>query len=265
MLSEPLLLRTKLSPPSVQRRVLPRPTLIARLREALDHRLTLVQAGTGYGKSTALAALADEQVAPQFAAWLTLDQADVDPQQFLSYLIAAFRTHLPELAEAPSVRLQAISDDGGDWPPVIDALINALADQLHAPALIVFDDYHFVADSPEINALLERLVAYAPPDLHVIVAARQPLTWPALIGWRARGEVLEITRRDLAFRTDEIAALFGETYGVSLTPDEIAALNDKTEGWPIALHLVWQSLRGGSANSLHDLLATRSAIVERVV
>ena len=118
MSPEPLLLRTKLSPPSVQRRGLPRPALFARLREALDHRLTLVQAGTGYGKSTALAALADEQN----AAWYTLDQADVDPQQFLSYLIAAFRTRLPDLAEAPGARLQAISSEGGDWPPVIDTL-----------------------------------------------------------------------------------------------------------------------------------------------
>jgi len=255
MSPEPLLLRTKLSPPSVQRRVLPRPALFARLREALDHRLTLVQAGTGYGKSTALAALADEQTVPQFAAWYTLDQADVDPQQFLSYLIAAFRAHLPDLAETPGARLQAISSDGGDWPPVVDALINALSDQLHAPALIVFDDYHFVADAPDINALLERLVAYAPPHLHVIIAGRQPLTWPALISWRARGDVLEITRNDLAFRTDEIETLFGQTYSWQLSAAEIATLADKTEGWPIALHLVWQSLRGGSANSLQDLLA----------
>lgn len=251
MSPEPLLLRTKLSPPSVQRRVLPRPALFARLREALDHRLTLVQAGTGYGKSTALAALADEQI----AAWYTLDQADVDPQQFLSYLIAAFRTRLPDLAEAPGARLQAISSEGGDWPPVIDALINALSDQLHAPALIVFDDYQFVANSPEINALLERLVAYAPPQLHIVIAGRQPLTWPVLISWRARGEVLEITRNDLAFRADEIETLFSQTYSWQLSSTEIATLADKTEGWPIALHLVWQSLRGGSANSLQDLLA----------
>lgn len=255
MSPEPLLLRTKLSPPSVQRRLLPRPALFARLREALDHRLTLVQAGTGYGKSTALAALADEQTAPHFAAWYALDQTDVDPQQFLSYLIAAFRARLPDLAEAPSARLQAVSSDGGDWPPVIDALINALSDQLHTPALIVLDDYQFVADSVEINALLERLVAYAPPQLHIIIAGRQPLTWPALIGWRARGEVLEITRGDLAFRAHEIDTLFSQTYNWQLSAAEIATLADKTEGWPIALHLVWQSLRGGSANSLQDLLA----------
>ena len=57
MHSTGLLLRTKLAPPQRQRRVLPRPALLARLREALEVRLTLVQAGTGYSKTTALAAL----------------------------------------------------------------------------------------------------------------------------------------------------------------------------------------------------------------
>ncbi|HLF28384.1 MAG TPA: hypothetical protein VJG32_18785 [Anaerolineae bacterium] len=50
-------LHTKLTPPGLYRRLLPRPALTAKLREALDYRLTVVQAGAGYGKSTALAAL----------------------------------------------------------------------------------------------------------------------------------------------------------------------------------------------------------------
>ncbi len=119
----------------------------------------------------------------------------------------------------------------------------------------MFDDYHFVADSPEINALLERLVTYAPPHLHVIIAGRQPLTWPALIGWRARGEVLEITRGDLAFRADEIETLLRPDLRLAIVGHRDRHAGLKTEGWPIALHLVWQSLRGGSANSLQDLLA----------
>ncbi len=97
-----LLLRTKLTPPRLHRRVLSRPGLVEKLREALDYRLTVVQAGTGYGKTTALAALAESPAAPESPpfhrregrtggvglAWYTLDESDTDPQQFLSYLIA---------------------------------------------------------------------------------------------------------------------------------------------------------------------------------
>ncbi len=51
-----LVIHTKLTPPRLPRRVLQRPRLTTRLLEALDYRLTILQAGTGYGKSTALAA-----------------------------------------------------------------------------------------------------------------------------------------------------------------------------------------------------------------
>src|SRR5689334_15583380 len=145
-----VLLRTKLSPPQRQRRVLPRPALAARLREALDYRLTVVQAGTGYSKTTALAAL-DGGDPPLF--WYSIGEADTDPQRFLAYLIAAFQARLPELSDGPKVVLQerasAGSPDAG--AQTVDALINALAEVLPGPALLVLDDYHFVAGVPEIS------------------------------------------------------------------------------------------------------------------
>jgi LuxR family transcriptional regulator, maltose regulon positive regulatory protein len=199
-----LLLHTKLAPPRLRKRGKTRSTLIARLLEALDHRLTLVQAGTGYDKSTAFAALADEDV-PLY--WHSLDEADADPQCFLCA-------------------------GGGAWAQVIDALVNALSAALAAPALLVIDDYQFIADF-QINALVERFLTYLPPDLHVILTGRHMLNRPQLITWRAKSEVLENNRAELAFRADEIAALFHDTYAMQLSPDDTVVLTDKTEGWPI--------------------------------
>ncbi|MCU0509590.1 MAG: transcriptional regulator, partial [Anaerolineae bacterium] len=238
--------------------MLPRPQLTARLRDALDARLTVVQAGTGYGKTTALAALKDD-VTHLF--WLTLDESDRDPQQFLTYLIAAIRIRLPDLPEAPLALLGELSNGGAVQPAqVIDALINALALSLDAPALLVLDDYHIVNASTEVTALVERLVAFLPPDLHAILSTRQPPMFASLPTWRARGETLEIGRADLAFRLDEAAELFREAYGMNLAPDELLLLYDKTEGWPIALQLAGQASaaalkRSGGAQSVFDLLA----------
>jgi LuxR family transcriptional regulator, maltose regulon positive regulatory protein len=253
MLRDDLLLRTRLTPPRPHRRILPRPQLTARLREALDARLTVVQAGTGYGKTTALAALRDNAA---HLFWLTLDESDLDPQQFLTYLVAAFRLRLPELPEAPLALLGELSNGGAVQPAqVIDALLNALALRIDAPALLVLDDYHIVSGSPEISALVERLLAFLPPDLHAVISTRHPPTFGLLPTWRARGETLEIGRADLAFRLDEAAELFRETYGMNLAPDELLLLYDKTEGWPIALQLAGQGLRSGAAQSVFDLLA----------
>ncbi len=253
MLRDDLLLRTRLTPPRPHRRVLPRPQLTARLRDALDARLTIVHAGTGYGKTTALAALKDDAA---HLFWLTLDESDRDPQQFLTYLIAAFRLRLPELPEAPLALLGELSNGGVAQPAqVIDALINALALCLDAPALLALDDYHIVLASPEVNGLVERLIAFLPPDLHAVISTRQPVAFGSLPTWRARGETLEIGRADLAFRLDEAAELFRETYGMNLAPDELLLLYDKTEGWPIALQVAGQGLRSGAAQSVFDLLA----------
>jgi DNA-binding SARP family transcriptional activator len=247
--------RTKLAPPRAHRRVLPRPALMAKLRDALDYRLTLVQAGTGYGKSTALAALVESEALPHYV-WYSVSEADADPQHFLSYLVEAFRLRLPELSDAPLAMLHEVSADGdpGAWSQVVDVLVNALVEAVHAPLLLILDDYHFTANSPEVNALGERFIAYLPPDVHVLVSTRTPLHGQALTAWRAKGEVLDLSRDDFVFQPAEIVLLFRDTYGMQLAPDDIALLAHKTEGWPIALQLVWQGLRHNPALRVPDLL-----------
>ena len=51
-------LRTRITPPRMGARMIERPRLTRQLDESLNYRLTLIQAGAGFGKTTALAALA---------------------------------------------------------------------------------------------------------------------------------------------------------------------------------------------------------------
>jgi len=260
MFRDDLLLRTKLTPPRLKRRTLQRPLLNAKLHEAFEHRLTLVQAGTGYGKSTTLASLATSAGLEVPLFWYTANESDADPQIFLSYLIAAFRLRLPTLSDAPLAVLHEIGSEGrsDSWSLVVDALINALTESIHEPSLLVIDDYHFVAHSPEVVALAERFISFVPPDLHVIISARTLINSQGLIAWRAKGDVLEITRDDLAFNDSEIESLFRDTYAMNLSDDEIKSLAHKTEGWPIALQLVWQGLRNTDQRAA-DLLSQETA------
>ena len=250
---EDVLLHTKLSPPHLHRRVLSRPTLAAKLRESLDYRLTHVHAGTGYSKTTALATLATGE-SPIF--WYTVGETDADPQRFLSYLIAAFRLKLPDLSDLPQAVLQEGSIEGNSaaWLHALDALLNALQAAIQVPSLLVIDDYHLTSRSPQIGALLERFVAYGPAHLHTVISTRHALDWPSLLSWRAKDEVLEINRQALAFRPEEIEALFRDVYGFALSPEELTALIERTEGWPIALQLVWQGLRDTTSRSASELV-----------
>ncbi|MBI4788534.1 MAG: transcriptional regulator [Chloroflexi bacterium] len=243
-------LHTKLNPPRLPRHALTRPRVDALLRESLDHRITIVQAGTGYGKSTALANLADANTR---VFWYTVGEGDRDPQQFLAHLITAFRLGLPALGDTPLALLQEI----GATRTAADALLNALNEQLVEPTLLVIDDYHLAA-SHDVDGALDYFLAFLPPDLHVILSTRYPPRLEHLVSWRARGQVLEIKGDTLAFTPDEIATLFREKYSVALAPREIALLEEKTEGWPIALQLVWQELRAKPQTEMAALLGLGS-------
>ncbi len=243
------ILKTKLIPPRLPRYALSRPRVDALLRAALDQRVTLLQASTGYGKSTALAQIAEWNV-PLF--WYTVSEGDADPYLFLAHLISAFRLGLPVLSDAPLALLQ----DGGETHAVLDALINALATAIETPTLFVIDDYHLAA-SPEVDALMDHLLEFLPREVHAIVATRyadRP-QWEHLASWRARGQALDLKRDTLAFTRDEIAALFRDQYAYELTENQVVALAEKTEGWSIALQLVWQEMRAHPQTEVVALLA----------
>lgn len=228
-------LATKLTPPRVPQHTLARPRVNELLRGAFDARVTILQASTGYGKSTALAHLAAQT---DSLFWYTCSEGDSDPQQFLLHLISAFRLHLPELADTPLALLQ----ERGASQAAVEALLNELSVTLTVPALLFIDDYHF-ASSPDVDAFVAHLLSFLPPNLHVILASRYAPTFDALARWRAHGEVLDLKRETLAFTRDEIEQLFVETYQLNPDPREIQTLYERTEGWPIALQLVRQELR----------------------
>src|SRR5207244_9268339 len=67
--------------------------------------------------------------------------------------------------------------------------------------------------------------------------------WP-LARLRARGELVEIRAADLRFTPDEAAAYLNEVMGLALTARDIAALEERTEGWIAALQLAALSVQG---------------------
>lgn len=247
-----LILHTKLTPPPLTARILPRPRVTQRLLEALDYPLTIVQAGTGYGKSTALATL---QLTRHPLAWYTLEREDADPALFLLHLFGSLQRLLPTLPDTLTDILEDVSSrDTERWTAFLTLFLNTLHATAHPPALLILNDAHHLDRAPAVLALLERFIAYRPPWLHTILATRRPLPILALVSWRVRGDVLEIGQSDLAFTADEVAALFQEVYGLPLSEEQVTRLTQQTEGWAIALQLVWQMVRSRAVNNIAQAL-----------
>jgi LuxR family transcriptional regulator, maltose regulon positive regulatory protein len=81
---------TKITPPRSTPRLLPRPRVLETLLESQRCRLTLIQAGAGYGKSTSLAELVQS---PYPLIWYSIADEDYDPLVFLLHLCYAIRRH----------------------------------------------------------------------------------------------------------------------------------------------------------------------------
>lgn len=239
---------TRLAPPRLHKRILLRPRLTSLLLGALDYRLTILQAGAGYGKTTALAALKD---CGYPFSWYHLGSEDADPYVFFLHLFQSLRMAQPDLPEDALALLESEELNPKDlpWSEIVEAFVNDLAEKIHSPALVVLDDVHTLNEAADVLRILDRLVDRAPADLHFLISSRTPVRLPGLVAWRAKGEVLFVGQEDLAFTVEEIASLFRERYAISLTDEDIRSLAAETEGWAIALQLYGQGLKSGAVVS----------------
>jgi LuxR family maltose regulon positive regulatory protein len=145
-------LQTKLTIPYRQVFHIARPRLVEQLDRGLElgHRLLLVFAPPGYGKTTLLSEWLHR--GKHRFGWLALDEADNDPSQFWMYLANALTAHIPNLADTIQTLLQ--SDPLHQLPGDVltTTFINALV-QEKTPLVLVLDDYH-VIQNERIHAIL---------------------------------------------------------------------------------------------------------------
>lgn len=248
--ASPPLLKTKLFMPRIRPGAIQRPRLTAKLRLALERKVTLLSAPAGFGKTSLLAewwaSLGGER---PHLGWVTLDEGDQDPARFWLYLLSALE------GAHPGVTGEALSFLRDNPPAPIETVLLALVNALtEAPGefLLVLDDLHRVESEPVAEGL-RFLVEHLPPSLHLILLSRIDPPLP-LTRLRATGDLVEVRAHDLRFTEAEAAALLGALPEVDLSPEEMRALVEKTEGWIAALQLAGLSLQGRA--DAHGFIAT---------
>ena len=234
---------TKIQPPRSRVHRVERQALGTALTQALlDHRVVLLQAPAGFGKTALLAAQWPQLPAGTARAWISLDEDD-DAQRTFACLVAALEPHdLPWRTDPQA--LIALAGDGPNSAAglrrAMAELHNALAGAEAARGVIAFDDLHRV-QAPRAHALIDALIERLPSQWTVVLSTRvQPPQ--ALARWRAAGELADFDQDDLRFNADEAAALAAAE--PSPPPRErIAELYERTQGWPAGLQLCIAALR----------------------
>ncbi|MBU9714345.1 BTAD domain-containing putative transcriptional regulator [Evansella tamaricis] len=254
-------LKTKLEPPMVDNQVLFRPTVMKRLRKAKDAPLTLVHGGPGFGKSTALSAFLRTGSYP--FVWYTVTEQDDHLAPFLIYLKEAMCSMVPDIKEEWLTEA-FMNIQRGDTRAIYECcshFINACVG-LDKDWLLIIDDFQLVSENEEISQFMKWFLMHLPQRLHVILISRSKLEWDFLATWRVKGQLVEVNERDLCFKEEEIQILFEDHYEMAITEEDARFLFLQTEGWIMAIQMVWQRLQEDS--TLEEIFQDQATSMEEL-
>ncbi len=233
------LLATKLHRPSLPPQRVARPQVIQRLNEGLEsgRQIALVSAPAGFGKTLCVSEWIHALELP--VTWLSLDPSDDDPGRFFTYLLAA----LQKVDENIGGEIQKILL-AGQLPPgeIISATLINEMQPLEARFVLVLDDFQVIQDR-FILQVLENLIDNLPQALVLVLVTREDPSLP-LARLRANNQLTEVRAGDLRFTTPETDAYLNQVMKLGLSPGDVAALESRTEGWVVGLHLAGLSIRG---------------------
>jgi LuxR family transcriptional regulator, maltose regulon positive regulatory protein len=235
---EPII-ATKISAPPLRAGLVARPHLLKLLDEAAAHRLTLVSAPAGFGKSTLAGVWL--RATGQPAAWLSIDRNDNNPARFVTYLVCALQLLAADIGV--SILAALGSPQPVDMRSHIVQLINELS-AVPQPVTLVLDDWHLI-DDEQVTLALQTLVEHQPHQLRLVVITREDPALP-LARLRSRDQLGEVRAADLRFNAAEAAEFLRQNTSLDLSDTEVAALEHRTEGWIAGLHLAALSMRGAA-------------------
>ncbi|MFL5676699.1 MAG: hypothetical protein ACJ77X_03570, partial [Chloroflexota bacterium] len=241
----------KVQVPLLRDETLARHRLLDWLAAKVHHRVILVLADAGYGKTTLLADFSRRTRARTL--WYRLDEDDRDWISFLSHLVAAGRVHDPGFAPNTASLLGDLALGAPSCEAATEVFIRELSAIATQGALLILDDFHLVDESPDIRQIVREIVTAAPERLAIVFASRRVPAVP-LARLRAAGEVAELGTDDLRFDATETARLFTETYRRALDPDVLADVAAKTEGWAASLQLVQAALRDRTPSQIRHFV-----------
>ena len=250
-----LILKTKIKRPQLQQvRLLERPKLLHQLFGEATHRLVLIQAAAGYGKTTVMVQLSEQlEVRHITVGWLTLDNDDNDPIRLYQYLWTV-------LTQQSNVQL--LVEDR-----VTKSHIHHLLAQLNATiSHTLFIDELEVLTNPDSLNILWWLYLFLPSNYHLVIASRTLPNWPLAKG-ELQGLVHIIRAHELRLSASDAHVLQQYLHdnlinNTMLTPymtanqslsevtvdtastltlidkELVSMLIDKTEGWLTGIQLI---------------------------
>jgi LuxR family transcriptional regulator, maltose regulon positive regulatory protein len=238
------LLATKLHPPRLPLGLVERPRLLIRLDAYRSHKLTLLSAPAGFGKSTLVNHWRAERRDSTDVSWISLDSHDNDPIHFWHTVLTASNIWYPTFDES-ILPMLLTAGTPSLAPSTLEAALTAFLNQVDRQSLtglLILDNYHTITET-SIHETLSFFLTNLPDTLHIILITRTEPAIP-LARLRANGELNEIQASDLRFTPQESATFLDRTVEYDLAPEMLERIEAQVEGWAAGLRLLALSLRG---------------------
>ena len=246
------LLATKFYIPPIRPELVSRHRLVEQLNNSLHHKLTLISAPAGFGKTTLIGEWLGSiqgnnggtNRADYKIAWLSLDGGDNDLARFLTYFVTALsRVDRGDTTIGKGALGVLQSTQSPPAESVLTTLINDLA-ATSGKMVFVLDDYHLI-DSQPVHDALSFFIENMPLQIQLVIVTREDplLPMPRL---RVRDQLTELRAADLRFTTSEVADFLNRVMKLNLSTEDITTLEARTEGWIAGLQLAAISFQGRS-------------------
>lgn len=259
------IVRAKICIPTINADYLSRPRLNEALNSCIAHRLTLVIAPAGYGKTSFISFWAHHFKNPP--AWLSLSETDAPSGRFWRYFSHALDNRpTPKSSDGQCGKpgeknaLPAYHQIFEDIDPLADRVPLCLIDSLLAAieesgeeVVCVLDDFHRIDESAATLETIGYFIGNCPANFHLVITSRStpPLK---LAKMRATGELLEIPQETLTFTKREVSAGLAAMQ-IHASDAFAEKVFDATLGWPVGIKLISLSLDKKHAPVFDDSLS----------
>lgn len=220
------------------------------LRHLLEAPVTLVTAGSGFGKTTSILYFMEHCLTGQAVVrWYTCFGGD--PAQTWTDICTLFSA----AGETTAARLQKLEYPTPDNLGHLSLLANELT--CTEETYLVIDNYQ-LAGFPEPYAVLDALAGHRCPQLHLVVIT-QPITRGSKC-CAASPRIWQVGQDSFCFMPEDIGRLFARR-NVALDAEQTGQLYAATEGWvaPLRLHL-----SGYEAGGTLDVYLKLDELMEQV-
>ena len=219
---------SRLSPPALPDSVIERPEVNRAIDAAMKKSVVYIHAPAGFGKTIAMSLWLSEKGLP--AAWIPLTVYDDEPVTFCRYLLTA-------LAEVDAGAYLCAKNTLAD-PSFADApfeyffrTVSSISEE-YIRGIIVIDDFQLVENSAILNNL--PLLIKKLSQMHKLVILSRLKPPVALYDLAIKNELGELSESALRFTRRQIIGLY-KSYGIILSYNEAAEIEEKTGGWALGL------------------------------